>query len=45
MTISRRSFVADASCSGLLTALMPELAAAQDAARAGCSRRYASRLL
>jgi hypothetical protein len=32
MTISRRSFVADASMLGLLTALMPELAAAQDAA-------------
>jgi hypothetical protein len=32
MTISRRSFVADASCLGLLTALLPQLAAAQDAA-------------
>src|ERR1019366_405116 len=32
MTLSRRSFVADASMLGLLAALMPELAAAQDAA-------------
>jgi hypothetical protein len=32
MTISRRSFVVDASMLGLLTALMPELAAAQNAA-------------
>jgi hypothetical protein len=31
MTLSRRSFVADASYLGLLTALMPELAAAQAA--------------
>ena len=29
MTLSRRSFVADASCLGLLMALMPDLAAAQ----------------
>jgi hypothetical protein len=32
MTLSRRSFVADASCLGLLAALLPQLAAAQDAA-------------
>jgi hypothetical protein len=32
MTLSRRSFVADASFLGLLTALMPRVAAAQDAA-------------
>jgi hypothetical protein len=32
MTLSRRSFVADASFLGLLTALLPELAAAQAAA-------------
>src|ERR1039457_69849 len=32
MTLSRRSFVADASMLGLLTALHPQLAAAQDAA-------------
>lgn len=32
MSLSRRSFVADASLVGLLTALMPQLAAAQDAA-------------
>ena len=32
MSISRRRFVADASFLGLLTALMPELAAAQEAA-------------
>jgi hypothetical protein len=32
VTLSRRSFVADASMLGLLAALMPELAAAQDAA-------------
>jgi uncharacterized membrane protein YgcG len=32
MTLSRRSFVADASMLGLLTALLPQLAAAQDAA-------------
>jgi hypothetical protein len=32
MSLSRRSFVADASFIGLLTALMPELAAAQNAA-------------
>ena len=32
MTLSRRSFVADASMLGLITALMPELAAAQAAA-------------
>ena len=32
MTLSRRSFVADASMLGLLTALMPQLAAAQAAA-------------
>jgi uncharacterized membrane protein YgcG len=32
MTLSRRSFVADASYIGLLTALLPELAAAQTAA-------------
>ncbi|HZL49994.1 MAG TPA: twin-arginine translocation signal domain-containing protein [Terracidiphilus sp.] len=29
MTLSRRSFVADASMLGLLAALMPELAGAQ----------------
>ena len=33
MFISRRSFVTDASALGLLTALLPELAAAQSAAR------------
>jgi hypothetical protein len=32
MTLSRRSFVVDASMLGLLTALLPQLAAAQDAA-------------
>ena len=32
MTLSRRSFVADASLLGLLTALMPQMAAAQDSA-------------
>jgi hypothetical protein len=32
MTLSRRSFVTDASMLGLLAALMPQLAAAQDAA-------------
>ena len=32
MTVSRRQFVADASMLGILIALMPELAAAQDAA-------------
>jgi uncharacterized membrane protein YgcG len=32
MTLSRRSFVADASMLGLLTALLPQLAATQDAA-------------
>jgi len=32
MTLSRRSFVADASMLGLLTAMMPQIAAAQDAA-------------
>ena len=32
MSLSRRQFVADTSMLGLLTALMPELAAAQDAA-------------
>ena len=32
MTVSRRQFVADASALGILMALMPELAAAQNAA-------------
>lgn len=31
MTLSRRRFVADASMLGLLTALLPEIAAAEDA--------------
>ena len=35
MSISRRRFVTDASALGLLTALLPELAAAQAAAPAG----------
>ncbi len=37
MTISRRSFVADASLLGLFTALLPQLAAAQDAAPQGAA--------
>ena len=45
MTLSRRSFVADASCLGLLMALMPELAAAQANSFASRGGGHAARLL
>ena len=45
MTLSRRRFFADASALGMLTALMPELSAAQAKAPQGPPERRSPRFL